>query len=119
MAALQDQLRQLHTDLKSLIEHDPEQELQGPALPLADKVLREAKEALLPESTVREQVEDLISPAQVERGESLRAADVLVAVGQLLASVRHYRGDVQIDAELLARVNEALRRPSPWKQPGA
>ena len=43
MAALVDQLRQLHHDLQYLVERDPEQEVTGIALPLVDAVVSEAR----------------------------------------------------------------------------
>lgn len=86
MAALVDQLRQLHADLTRMVDRDPEQEVGGPALPLIDAVITEARESLPETSTLRHQVVDLISSYTVEHGDGpFRAVDLLPVVGQLLA----------------------------------
>ena len=90
MAAIVDQLRQMHGDLERLATRDPEQEVRGVALPLVDAVLSEAK-MLLPEgSTLARQIVELVSPESINDGDPIRAADALLLVGQLLAVFEHH-----------------------------
>ena len=85
MAAIVDQLRQLHSDLKFQYEKDTEQELDATILPLIDSIVAEAR-GLLPEgSTVGEQMQDFVTVAAVENAEPVRVAAVIFVVGQLLA----------------------------------
>jgi hypothetical protein len=91
MAALLDQLRQLHRDLERLAERDPDQEVTGVAVPLIDAVISEARANLPEGSTLGSQIVEIISPAAVleEEVAPIRAADALVVVGQLLAVYQH------------------------------
>jgi hypothetical protein len=89
MAALVDQLRQLHRDLQALVDRDPEQEVRGPALPLMDAVISEARNNLPVGSTLGTQMVEIISVAAIESGEPVRVADALIIVGQLLAVYEH------------------------------
>lgn len=89
MAALLDQLRQLHRDLQRLVDRDPEQEVQGVALPLVDAVVSEATRSLPASSTLGQQVVELVSLDSIEKGDPIRAADALLVVGQLLAVFSH------------------------------
>ena len=89
MAALVDQLRQLHSDLETLVDRDPEQEVRGPALTLVDLVTAEARNNLPEGSTLGSQITELISVELIEIGEPLRAADALIVVGQLLSVFEH------------------------------
>lgn len=85
VAAIIDQLRQLHADLRFQYERDSEQELDATILPLIDSIVAEAR-GLLPEgSTVGEQMQDFVTVAAVENAEPVRVAAVMVVVGQLLA----------------------------------
>jgi hypothetical protein len=95
VAALPSQLRQLHDDLKNLVDRDPEQEVTGVALPLIDAVVAEARRRLPPESTLQHQVIELISLETIEEGNAIRAADALLVVGQLLAATEHYEREQQ------------------------
>lgn len=89
MAALVDQLRQLHADLATLVDRDPEQEVRGLALTLMDAVISEARQNLPEGSTLGFQIVEIISVEVMELGESVRAADALIIVGQLLAVYEH------------------------------
>ena len=85
MAAILDQLRQLHEDLKFQYDRDSEQELDATIVPLIDSIVAEAR-SLLPEgSTVGEQMQDFVTVAAVENAEPVRVAAVMFVVGQLLA----------------------------------
>lgn len=88
MAALLDQLRQLHTDLNRLAGRDPEQEVTGLAFNLLDAVISEARRMLPEGSTLQDQVIELINADLFDDDESepkIRAADAVIIVGQLLA----------------------------------
>lgn len=118
MAALLDQLRQLHKDLEALMTQDSEQEVQGMALPLIDAVLSEARKRLPDESTLRNQIVELISPESIANGESIRAADALIVVGQLLAALDHYESPNTPDLTGLRDATEALSKESYWRSGG-
>ena len=111
MAALVDQLRQLHHDLQYLVERDPEQEVTGIALPLVDAVVSEARIRLPPESTLQRQVVELISPESCEEGNGVRAADALLVVGQLLAATEHYEQEARdrLSREAAPNIARAIR----------
>jgi hypothetical protein len=85
VAALIDQLRQLREDLRVLVDSDEEQEVQAPALSTVDAVLREAREQLPADSTLSDQITDIISAEFVAQGQGIRAAELLILTGQLLA----------------------------------
>lgn len=89
MAALVDQLRQLHGDLQRLVDRDPDQEVDGIALPLVDAVVSEARRNLPQGSTLGQQIIELVSPESIENGDPIRAAAALLVVGQLLAVFEH------------------------------
>lgn len=89
VAALLDQMRQLHSDLRALAERDPEQEVRGTAELTLSSILSEARASLPTESTLRDQIVDLISPESIEAGEPVRVVDALIVVGQILAVLEH------------------------------
>lgn len=81
-------LERLHADLSAISKRDPEQEVQGLALPVLDAVLSGIRDDLLPPGhPVVRSLNDLISIESVESGEAVRAVDALLVVGQLLAAV--------------------------------
>lgn len=79
--------------VKALIEtlqimsmSDPEQEVQGIALPVLDATLAEIKRAIGPDPVV-DTIEDIISPEVIDRGEPVRAIDALLVAKQLDAAI--------------------------------
>jgi hypothetical protein len=76
------QLRALKATLEHLVDRDPEQEVQGIALPILDAVIS-AVRGVVPDSEVVKSAREIISPDAVAHGESVRAADALVAVTAL------------------------------------
>lgn len=72
----------LESTLRQLVERDPEQEVQGMALPVLDAVISEVR-GLLPDSGVVQAAREVISPESVEAGEPVRAADALVVAAAL------------------------------------
>jgi hypothetical protein len=72
--------------LETLTKRDPEQEVQGLALPVLDAVI-EAARTVLPNDSVVEAVRDIISPEQIASGEPVRAADALIVAKQLDAAI--------------------------------
>jgi hypothetical protein len=78
--------------LKMLVERDPEQEVQGIALPVLDAVL-EATRRVCPDDAVVQAARSVISPEQIESGEPVRAADALLVAKQI---------DVAIGSEPIA-----------------
>jgi hypothetical protein len=88
VAALLDQMRQLHSDLRALAERDPEQEVRGTAELTLSSILSEARASLPTESTLRDQIVDLISPESIEAGEPVRVVDALIVVGQNPRGIR-------------------------------
>ncbi len=72
--------------LEVLTKRDPEQEVQGIALPVLDAVI-ESVRATRPDDPVVEAVRGVISPEQILLGEPVRAADALLVAKQLDAAV--------------------------------
>lgn len=72
--------------LESLIKRDPEQEVQGIALPVLDAVI-EFVRAALPNDQVVEAIRGVISADQIASGDPVRAVDALVVAGQLDAAI--------------------------------
>jgi hypothetical protein len=122
VAALLDQLRQLHADLKTLVDRDPEQEVTGTAIYLIDDVISEARSWLPEESTLRSQVREIISVDSILSDEPLRAADALLVVGQLLAAIESYsraasESELSDATQAVARVMGARRRRAVFINP--
>jgi len=72
--------------LEKLIARDPEQEIQGIALPVLDAAVRSIKDAL-PEDPVVTSLVELFSADFIGSGEPVRAADMLVVAEQLDAAI--------------------------------
>ena len=79
--------------LKELIKKDPEQEVQGIALPVLDAALTDVKQAMPNDPVVRAMV-DLFSADFIGNGEPVRAADMLVIAQQLDAAIGVYQIEV-------------------------
>lgn len=75
--------------LKQLIARDPEQEVQGIALPVVDAALTAIK-ASMPNDPVVRSLADLVSADFIAAGEPVRAADMLVVAMQLDAAIGAY-----------------------------
>ena len=72
--------------LETLTRRDPEQEVQGIALPVLDAVI-ESVRVVRPADPVVEAVYGIISPEQIASGEPVRAADALLVAKQLDAAL--------------------------------
>lgn len=72
--------------LETLIKRDPEQEVQGLALPVLEAALGEIK-AAKPDDKVVQSLVDLMSADFIGAGEPIRAADMLVVAKQLDAAI--------------------------------
>jgi hypothetical protein len=72
--------------LEVLTKRDPEQEVQGIALPVLDAALEAIKQAKPDDPVVRSLVE-LMSADFIGAGEPIRAADMLVVAKQLDAAI--------------------------------
>ena len=75
--------------LKELIKKDPEQEVQGIALPVLAAALSDVKQAM-PNDPVVQSLVDLFSAEFIGAGEPVRAADMLVVAQQLDAAIGAY-----------------------------
>jgi len=75
--------------LEALTKRDPEQEVQGIALPVLDAVI-ESVRAARPNDPVVEAVRGIISAEHIASGEPVRAADALLVAKQLDAAVGAY-----------------------------
>lgn len=75
-------IKSLHT----LVARDPEQEVQGIAVPVLAASLEAIKEAK-PDDPVVKALVDLMSADFIGAGEPIRAADMLVIVEQLDAAI--------------------------------
>lgn len=89
-AEARERLRAVKGTLKSIVERDPEQEVQGMALPVLDAVVAQAR-AWRPSDPVLDRVSDVISPAAVEAGEPIRAVDALLVVDLLFSTLKPRR----------------------------
>jgi hypothetical protein len=76
-------LRTLKSTLTDITARDPEQEVQGFAIPALDAALTAIRD-LIPDSPVISLIRDLISPEAIQAGEPVRAVDVLIVVDILL-----------------------------------
>jgi hypothetical protein len=74
--------------LQVITQKDPEQEVRGMALPVLDAVIAEVKNVLPRDAIVN--VEDVISPEAIERGEPVRALDALIVAQQIDAAIGPY-----------------------------
>jgi hypothetical protein len=81
-----EQVESLITSLEMLVKRDPDQEVQGMALPVLDAVI-ESVRAVLPDNPIVAAVRGVISPEQIASGEPVRAADALVVARQLDAAI--------------------------------
>jgi hypothetical protein len=84
-----DQIEALVETLQALTKRDPEQEVQGIALPVLDAVI-ESVRAALPDDPVVKAVRGIVSPEQIALGEPIRAAEALLVAKQLDAAVGPY-----------------------------
>jgi hypothetical protein len=75
--------------LETLTKRDPEQEVQGIALPVLDAVI-ESVRAARPDDPVVEAVRGIISAEHIASGEAVRAADALLVAKQLDAAIGDY-----------------------------
>jgi hypothetical protein len=74
-------IRALKASLQRIADRDPEQEVQGMALPVLDQVVSVARDAL-PGHPVIARLE-VITPELVGSGEPIRAVDAMVAIDVL------------------------------------
>ena len=79
--------RQLHEDLFHIVQRDPEQEVLGLAIPAVDAVIVAARKQLGEEMTSDAGLVELLSPEALQAGVPVRAVDVLIVVGQVLAAL--------------------------------
>jgi hypothetical protein len=75
--------------LEPLTKRDPEQEVQGIALPVLDAVIEAACAARSGDPVVQS-ARGIITPEQIESGEPVRAADALLVAKQLDAAIGAY-----------------------------
>ena len=80
------QIEALVETLETLTKRDPEQEVQGIALPVLDAVI-EAVRIVRPDDPVVAAVRGIISAEQIASGEPIRAADALLVAKQLDAVI--------------------------------
>lgn len=73
--------------LETLIKRDPEQEVQGIAIPVFDAAVEAIKDDLGRDNPVVAAVAGIISPETVAAGEPIRAADALVVAKMLDAEI--------------------------------
>ena len=75
--------------LEQVVQRDPEQEVQGMAIPVLDACLEDVK-AVLPGDPVVAAVAAVISPDAIAAGDPIRAVDVLLVAKQLDAAIGPY-----------------------------
>lgn len=84
--AEKDKIVTLVDTLTRLVDRDPDQEVQGIALPVLDAVI-EAARRVCPDDEVVQAARSVISPEQIESGDPVRAADALLVAKQLDAAI--------------------------------
>jgi hypothetical protein len=75
--------------LRRLTERDPDQEVQGIAVPVLDAVIALAR-TCVPDDPVVSRMEDAVSPRLVIEDDPVRAADALVAAEQLRVALHKF-----------------------------
>ncbi len=86
-AEVHSRLMQLHRDLRAITDRDPEQEVQGMAIPVIDAAMAAAIQYLPSGDPLADHARSLITVEQVELGEPVRAVDALLVVGQLIEAL--------------------------------
>jgi hypothetical protein len=79
-------IESLIKSLETLISSDPEQQVQGFAVPVLAAALDDVKQALPSDPVVRA-LTDLVSADGIGSGDVIRAADMLVIARQLDAAI--------------------------------
>jgi len=80
----------LVTTLAQLMERDPEQEVQGIAVPVLAEVMELAR-SFVPDDPVVAVIQNIISPEFIEADMSVRAADALLVAIQLRTALQAFR----------------------------
>jgi hypothetical protein len=105
---------ELAQDLARLVDRDPEQEVQGMAVPVLGAVIAAARE-LLPDHPVVAAMWEPVSVEAMLDGDSVRAADALIVARQLARALDRPEFRLpEVDGDRLGEINESLRRPSQW-----
>ena len=81
------ELGALRNTLRKASERDPEQEVQGIALPVLDAVIADAKDIIGQSDPAVAALVDVMSPEVIEAGEPVRAVDALLVVEMLYAAL--------------------------------
>lgn len=81
-----ERVQALIKSLETMIQRDPEQEVQGIALRVLDAALEDIKAALADDPVVAA-VAGIISPETIEAGDPIRAVDALLVAQQLDAAI--------------------------------
>lgn len=81
-----ERIEALISSMETVIKRDPEQEVQGMALPVIDAALVDVKQAM-PDDPVVQSLVDLVSADWIGSGDTIRAADMLHVAKQLDAAI--------------------------------
>ena len=81
--AEKDMITTLVETLERLVDRDPDQEVQGIALPVMDAVIEAVRQVLPENHPVVKAARSVMSPELIESGEPVRATDALVVAKQL------------------------------------
>lgn len=87
-------VRALRQTLESSVAGDPEQEVQGLALPVLDAAFVAARQFLANDDPLAHVATDAVSAEMIEAGEPLRAVDALHVARQLEAALGEPRSGV-------------------------
>lgn len=79
-------LIQLHDDLRVVIQRDPDEQVEGWAVPALDAVVEHAKSAFPSNEPVVGRLQHLMSPEAATDG-AVMAKDLYLVIGQLLAAL--------------------------------
>jgi hypothetical protein len=100
------QIMTLIGTLETLTNQDPEQEVQGIAVPVLDAVI-ESVRAVLPDDRVVAAARSVLSPEQFASGEPIRAADALLVAKQLDAALGPYPLPTDTSSPLGGKTNSS------------
>ncbi len=98
-------MHQALVTVREMAARDPEQEVEGLAVPVLDAVVSAAREHVLLDDPVLDVLPDLISPFTIGEGKLIRAVDAQLVLAQL---------KLALDRAIESTIDEPLQfRPEP------
>lgn len=79
-------------NLQQIAERDPEQEVQGMAVPVLEACLQTFRDQV-PDDPILTAIRDVVSPESVAEGQPARVVDAQLVAGQLAEALGREQGD--------------------------